>query len=170
MMIWIKRVLLACLLFAVGLGLFFCYVLYKWTNSGPDLLDRYDTPLTYQEALNKAAIHFPLPPSCSEIHYGIYGDWQIYTELVRFKAPVEDCVKHVDTVIAWRNAQHQKTSSYPRKEVTHVEAPGAGWLEPAPWFDPQSITRGLYAGDDSSWSPQIWVDLDRGIFYFKSKG
>ena len=62
---------------------------------------------------------------------------------------------------------YKRTSSYPRVQVTHVDPVGAGWLDRASWFDPDKITRGIYAGDSSSHKPEIWIDLDRGIFYFR---
>jgi len=142
-----------------------CLVLYRCSQ--PDYLKRYDKPLTYAQALKESDIDFPLPASSSNIYYGMYADWQAYTSIVRFKAPVEDCISHIDKVIAWNDSTYRRKSSFPRTKVTQVDRQGAGWLDPATWFTPETITNGLYVGDSASHMPQIWIDLDKGIFYFK---
>ena len=38
-------------------------------------------------------------------------------------------------------------------------------MGPTPWFDVDKITNGLYTGKDDMLKPQIWIDLDRGVFY-----
>jgi hypothetical protein len=141
-----------------------CPVFYKCSQ--PDYVKRYDKPLTYSQAIKEPDIDFPLPASSSDIYYGMYADWQAYTSIVRFKAPVEDCINHIDKVIAWNDRTYKRKSSFPRTKVTHVDRQGAGWLEPATWFCPETITNGLYLGDSASHIPQIWIDLDKGIFYF----
>lgn len=142
------------------------------TACGPDYVKRYDKPLTYAQAIKEKDMDFPLPASSRNIYYGMYADWQAYTRLVRFEAPVEDCLKHIDTVIAWNDKIYGRTSSYPRVPVTHVDSVGAAWLDKTEWFDPEKLKRGIYVGESSghtpeSHTPEIWVDLDRGVFYFK---
>ena len=137
------------------------------TGCGPDELTRCDKPITYAQAIAKHDINFPFPASRHDIYYGIYGDWQAFTLLVRFEAPVQDCLKHIDTMIAWDDKMGNRTSSYPRVAVTHVDRVDAGNLKPAPWFAPDTITNGIYAGTNWSHTPQIWVDLEKGVFYFK---
>lgn len=144
-----------------------CPIFSGLTACGPDYVKRFDKPLTYEQAIKEKDIDFPLPPSSRKILYGMYADWQAYTLLVRFEAPVEDCLKHIDTVVAWDNKIYKRTSSYPRVQVTHIDPVDTVWLHPASWFDPNKITRGVYAGENSSHKPEIWIDLDRGIFYFR---
>jgi hypothetical protein len=133
-----------------------------WVLKGPDVLVRYDKPLTYEEAVSKKDLRFPIPKSARNICYAVYLDWQAFDERMKFEAPVEDCIKHIDTIIS----QHGGNPSYSKVEVTHVDLVGAGFLESAAWFDPESIKRGLFVGEDRSHKPRIWIDLDRGIFYF----
>ncbi|MEO8614590.1 MAG: hypothetical protein ABI600_05565 [Luteolibacter sp.] len=160
-----KLLIRLSLCFVVILGIAFCLLLYRCSQ--PDYVVRFDKPLTYEEAVKNPDVDFPLPATSSEIYYGMYADWQTYTRIVRFKAPVEDCISHIDSVIKWDERMYHRTSSYLRKKVSRVDHQGAGCLEPAKWFTPETITDGLYEGKDSSHTPQIWVDLDRGIFYFK---
>ena len=152
------------LLFVTFVGIAFCLLLYKCRQ--PDYIRRYDKAMTYSDTVKKGDVDFPLPASSSDIYYGMYGDWQAYTKIVRFKAPVEDCIRHIDSVIAWNDKLYNRTSSYRRKNVSRVERQPAGWLEPANWFCPDTITNGLYVGEASSHKPQIWIDLDKGIFYY----
>lgn len=127
---------------------------------------RFDKPLTYAEASTNKDIDFPFPASSHDIYYGFYADWQAYTRIARFEAPVQDCIHQIDTVVAWDNRIYHRTSSYPHITITNVAPQGAGWLKSASWFTPETITNGIYAGLDSSHTPQIWVDTNRGIFYF----
>jgi len=128
---------------------------------------RYDKPLTYAQATNEKDIIFPFPESAHNIYYGIYGEWQAYAKIVRFDAPVQDCLKHIDTVLAWDDKNYNRTSSYPRVTVTNVEPVDAGFPTPISWFKPDKITHGIHVGESGSHVPQIWVDSDRGTFYFR---
>jgi hypothetical protein len=133
----------------------------------PDNVERYDKPLTYSQAIKNKDIDFPLPASSHDIYFGEYHDWQAYTYIVRFTAPTQDCIKLIDAVIAWDDKLYNRTSSYPRITVTNVEVVSAAYLDPAPWFNPNTITNGIYTGMNSSHTPEIWIDLDKGIFFFK---
>ena len=35
-----------------------------------------------------------------------------------------------------------------------------------PWFDPQSIKTGFVGGERGSHQPSIWIDAEKGIFYY----
>lgn len=160
-----KLIIRISLCFVITLGILFCLLMYKCSR--PDYVVRFDKPLTFAEAVKNPDIDFPFPASSSEIYYGMYADWQAYTRIVRFKAPVADCVSHIDAVIAWDEHMSHSKFSYPRIKVSRIDHQGAGCLEPAEWFTPETIKDGLYEGKDSSHTPQVWVDLDKGIFYFK---
>lgn len=131
----------------------------------PDVT-RYDHPLSYDQALKAKDIDFPLPSSCSNVCYAMYADWQAYTRMVRFEAPVTDCVAHIDVALKWDDRMYHRTNSYTRTRVQRVPAVSAGWLKSAKWFDPDKITDGIYVGPSGSHVPEIWVDLTKGVFYF----
>lgn len=38
---------------------------------------------------------------------------------------------------------------------------------PAPWFAPGDIRKGLVAGATRSHTPGIWIDTERGVFYYQ---
>ena len=136
---------------------------------GPDYVKRYDKPLPYAQARREKASDFPLPPSSHDIYHGEYVDWVAYTRIVRFEAPVADCLKHLDVVMAWDDKRYSRTSTYSLVEVTRVDKSSADalYLEPAPWFAPDTIKHGLYTGKTASHEPEIWIDLDNGVFYFR---
>jgi hypothetical protein len=128
---------------------------------------RYDKPLTYAQAAKKKDITFPLPESAHNIYFGGFWGGQAYTMVVRFDAPTNDCIKHIGTALAWDDRIYNRTSSYPRVAVTNVAPVDAGFLTPTRWFNPDKITHGIYAGVWGSHTPQIWVDWDKGVFYFR---
>ena len=150
---------LSCLATIVAV---FCF-----TACGPDYKKRYDTPLSYAQAIKEKDIDIPLPQSRRNINYAMYGDWQAYQRFVRFEAPVEDCIHHIDIVLAWDDKLYKRTSSYPRMTVSGAEPhDGDRTMGRIPWFDVDKIRHGIYTGKASSHTPEIWVDTDRGIFYF----
>lgn len=137
------------------------------TSCGPDYIKHYDTPLTFTQAMKEKDIGIPLPKSAHNINYAMYADGQTYERFVRFEAPVEDCIKHIDVVLAWHDKMFKRTSSYDPRHISSV-APHGGdkTMGPTPWFDVDKTVNGLYIGEDEMLKPQIWIDLDRGIFYF----
>lgn len=136
-------------------------------SRGPEYKKRYDTPLTYAQAIREKDIHIPLPASSHNINYAMYADWQAYQQFVRFEAPVEDCIRYIDLVLEWDDKIHKRKSSYPRLTVTGASPlDGDSMMGSIPWFDVNKIRHGIYTGKASSHTPEIWVDTDRGIFYF----
>lgn len=127
---------------------------------------RYDHPLTHDQASKAKDIDFPLPASCSNVYYALYGEWVAYERLVRFEAPITDCVAHIDAVLKWDDRIYHRTNSYTRIHVQAIAPKPTIWLKSVPWFDPDKITDGIYVGSVGSHVPEIWVDLTRGVFYF----
>jgi hypothetical protein len=144
-----------------------CGVLLCLTACGLDYKKRFDKPLTYEQAMKEKDIDFPLPKTAHNINSAMYVDWQVFQHFVRFEAPKEDCMANIDAVLAWHDKEHKTTTSYPRVPVTHVNPIGGDeTMGPTPWFDVDKITNGIFAGKNDSRTPEIWVDLDRGVFYY----
>jgi hypothetical protein len=95
------------------------------------------------------------------VRFYYHSEWIEYEFAVRFEAPPEDCIKQIPIVLAWDDKTYNRTSSYPVINVTNV-----GRQTDVTWFDADKITNGIYAGKDGSHTPQIWIDRDRGVFYF----
>lgn len=121
---------------------------------------RFDKPMSYAEATN-AGFDFPLPASSHNVRFYYHSEWIEYEFAVRFEAPVEDCKKQIPIVLAWDDKAYNRTSSYPIISVTNV-----GHQSSVNWFDTDKITNGIYAGENGSHKPSIWIDQNRGIFYF----
>jgi hypothetical protein len=62
------------------------------SSCGPDYRERHDEPMTLNEALS-AKIDFPFPHGARNIQFAAYSDWQMYQKLIRFEAPVQECVQ-----------------------------------------------------------------------------
>ena len=136
-------------------------------SCGPDLLVRIDKPLTLEEAQRRAFTDFPFPSSAHDIYFAIYGDWQAYECLIRFDAPPADCEATVSRALAWHQATMHSIKTYTPSSFAGPIAT-SDLLHPVTWFDGASITRGIYAGEESSHTLNIWIDLDTGRFYFRS--
>jgi len=124
-----------------------------------------DTPMTYEEAYSKK-LGFPLPKGCFNVTYAEVADWQLHDIYARFEAPVDVCLRHIDTVLAWHDSMYKNNTSYPKAEITNSMRGGGDLTIPAPWFDLDKLKHGIEAGTNASHQPMIWVDTDRGVFYF----
>jgi hypothetical protein len=160
MKLWIK-ITIAIFCTLIIAAIIFAVLVNYWFTHGETTI-RYDKPMSYMDATN-AGFDFPLPTSSHNVRFYYFADWQAYEFAVRFEAPVEDCVKQIPIVLAWDDKTYNRTSSYPVINVTNVERQGEGHVT---WFDTDKITNGIYTGVDGSHTPQIWIDRDKGVFYF----
>ena len=121
------------------LGWFFCYY-----------LPYQNTPL-------------PLPASAHHVRWS--SGWShVY---FRFEAPVNACIDAAE--------QHLKKSRYPERthgpeiiDRTHglgLPHDGAELQRGHPWMDMQNINKGLHYR--ANYIEDIWIDTERGIFYFR---
>lgn len=163
----IKRLLygtgILCGLALVAIGAF---VFMSLMLLGPSRIVS-DKPQTY----NQARKHCPiaLPPTASEIQYALYGDWQIADQHVKFRAPVKDCIDNARLVLAENKKHHpQRHSDFDQdlELVTKPVSPTSIFFRRLPWFDTVTITKGGSLGGDGDMQPHIWLDTERGIFYY----
>ena len=137
-----------------------------------DYQQRFDVPLTYQQAVSEAKIDFPLPASSRQINYATYADWQVSGGYVRFEAPAADCLSHLETVAAWFNNMDKARNTWERTEIrpssTKETSPRSTLIGPLPWFDVDRIQNGIHLRPSpaNEWGPEMWVDLDAGVFYY----
>ncbi len=133
------------------------------------LIPRYSSsggPVSVERARRRCPI--PLPASARNVQYKTFRFWVAYEEYVRFEAPVEDCVAHVPVVIRQWNADSpsdlRQTSETPQPLEQAPRHPGM--LLDVPWFDVENIKKGLSAGAGGPLVPTVWVDSQRGVFYY----
>ena len=142
-------------------------VLAALCSCGPDVLERIDKPITLAEARRKKET-FPFPESAQNIYWGVYQNIQEYEYIVRFEAPSSDCLATVPNITAWYEQKHHPHISFTSVPLgPNTSLPKSDGLYPVPWFDLRHIQRGVQFTGDSQEKPNIWIDLERGIFYFR---
>jgi len=165
--------------FAVTLATFITAMFFYMM--GPKVTDHYSTPLTIDQARQQDC-PIPLPDSAQHVQWVFAaGGLQALEILVRFEAPVDVCRAHVQTVFdAWskhwqeRGAQGQPMNVGappllpPLTTLRAIPAPEDNdMVGHATWFDVEQIKNGSTAGNNGESTPQVWIDEDRGIFYYK---
>jgi hypothetical protein len=129
-------------------------------------------PETVQEA--RKHIDFEFPDSAKNIQYAYFSAFHAFDEVLRFEAPPADCRAIAERIIAKYNldnpgsavgALHKldPTLQDPSEHGRPVVSPELS----APWFDPNTIRSGLVGGVNEGDGPKIWIDTERGIFYFQ---
>ena len=113
---------------------------------------------------------FPLPPNAKNISYGLWSCGIGHEEYVRFEAPPETCLAHVAVVLEAYSPK-EKVASQPSlpatSKITAIPGPWTSQEIDISWFDVQNIRNGVTAGSFGSQLPMVWVDTDRGVFYFR---
>ncbi len=142
-------------------------LLFAWTMCVPHTR-QIDAPVSLAQA---EGCPIPLPPTARNIRYRLRRQWIELDETVRFEAPVDVCIAHADTVI--KACQARFGSEYPVEQKTLAKMhPPEGAMNsyrsssPA-WFDVWNIVNGLEAGGGGTLRPKIWIDTDRGVFYYQ---
>ena len=77
---------------------------------------------------------------------------------------------HAKHVLELYNSEEQKPERKveglrPIKEIEGLENDPSPLS--VPWFDPRSIKKGLVGGEGGSHQPLIWIDTEKGIFYYQ---
>ena len=148
-------------------GIYFAAMLL--CSCGPDHLVRADKPLSLADAQRRKETDFPFPASATNIHYAVYQDWQAFEYLVRFDAPLADCLATISRALTWHErGQHGATVYQTVPLATITPLPASSWLHPVTWWDGAVVDQGFFAGEESSHKPTIWVDSTRGIFYYRA--
>jgi hypothetical protein len=128
-------------------------------------IDQSKGPTSRDEALSHCSI--PLPPSAHNVQYASYAaglqEGHFY---VRFEAPVADCYSNAKAVFAERAKQSPHYVIPAFQPVSHPEREKSSDLR-IDWFDNDQIAKGVVAGTGWSWEPRIWIDENRGIFYYE---
>jgi hypothetical protein len=93
---------------------------------------------------------------------------------VRFDAPVADCIATAKAILGNYNAANpgDKIPGLTEFDNTHsseLADPNdiaSGELV-TPWFHPEQIKKGQIGGELGSFTPQVWIDTDKGVFYYR---
>ena len=132
------------------------------------------TPSPISLELAKKGCPISLPESALNIQYGVWSLWQASMSFVRFEAPVADCLKYAERVLdehvlAYNltGASIVKNTDFPKQHNPGTPADNFD----VSWFDVEAISSGvqfeLKFDQRSYGSPIIYVDQNRGVFYYK---
>lgn len=126
------------------------------------------TPLTVHQA--RECLRYPFPDTAAKIQYASYREGVAVNDVLRFEAPVADCLAAAQEIIdrhvrerpdLVNCATHGSTATLP----TTSGPPGLPLS--APWFTPHQIQNGQAFGWHGSHCPTIYVDTDRGVLYYE---
>lgn len=117
-------------------------------------------PISLAEARGLWAFDFP--DSAHDIQFYAFSEWIAHETLVRFEAPVEDCIATARRVLKAHHEGDELAEIEPGTDA-HVYANGR---HKAPWFDPESIRSGRKPAGPGYHRPMVWVDTERGVFYY----
>ncbi len=125
------------------------------------------TPVSREDA---KGCPIPLPPSAQNVQYQVFRQWIVYRELVRFDAPVQDCVNYIDQV--YKHARSRfgapafEYSSIPQEMRVPDEYLQFLRKRVPQWFDVWNIRKGLQTTAGGGYCPRVWIDTERGTFFY----
>ncbi|MDY7011409.1 MAG: hypothetical protein SVV80_11765 [Planctomycetota bacterium] len=112
----------------------------------------------------------PLPGSARNIQFYKWRQWNLFVEYVRFEASPQECLGHMQKVLEhWRSvfSAPDYPDHEPPKDIEETPTEALGEQFDVTWFDVQNIRKGKIAGGGGSGVPMIWVDTERGVFYYR---
>lgn len=111
-----------------------------------------------------------LPPSAHNLYVSEQGAWLAHHCEVRFDATVEDCIATADRVKVRFADEFDRELQEPfRIDRERGVVPPSDLVVSRRkwWLTTNSIRNGLYYPGGGSSEPEVWVDTDRGVFYFR---
>lgn len=153
------------LLFVLVLGLcLFVFSFNPFRNMEAGVVQS-KSPLSKTEAEVQCPI--ALPEGATNIQYTVWSLWQASQIFVRFEAPAGVCLQHAEVVLL-------KYSGSPGRTVTRTNRIGP---IPMPlvisstplnlsWLDLPKFVAGVEFSLSTTPAPTVWVDTNRGCFYF----
>ena len=116
-------------------------------------------PVSASKAQSFAAIR--IPAEATNIRIAGFRQWIQYQQFVRFEAPNAVCLRTATEIVPG-----EKLVAVSSDELAHVSGPvRKGVFHDFSWFDLRKATNVVEAGGGPS-KPRVWVDQDRGIFYY----
>ena len=146
---WIVRVLV---LAAVVYGVWQLVGLHVNEPAGPA------TPAQAQEYTG-----VPVPAEAKNIRIAGYRQWIEFANYVRFEAPVDVCLKYAGAVAPGTALQPVDEYQLERDARPIRE----NVLKNFGWYDLAKAKNVVGAGGTPGQMAQVWVDQDRGVFYFR---
>jgi len=122
-----------------------------------------DPPRPATPAQAHAYTRVALPPGARNIGVAGYRQWIEFAQYVRFEAPADACLKYAAAVAPGAALQpvdefQLELDARPIRE---------GVLKDFEWFDLAKAKNVVRAGGTPGQMARVWVDQDRGVFYFR---
>jgi hypothetical protein len=168
----VRRRLPRFVYWAIGIlvGGYLALTLFGWLFApyGPPSIIESHGKLNLADA--KKQFDLPYPDSAHDIQFASYAQWIAIEDFVRFEAPLDDCIDFAQKTIARHNAANPDRPAaelHPITDVSNCAELASSKELTTDWFDLCSIRNGLAGGSLDSHIPQLWIDTDRGVVYFK---
>lgn len=117
-------------------------------------------PVSISQA--EAFIEVAIPPTARNIRIAGFSQWMQYERHVRFEAPVADC-----EIVASRVLDGSAMIPVSTEELSHVVVSARPFVfRDLSWFDLRSAKNVVTGGGGPS-KPCVWIDRDRGVFYYQ---
>lgn len=117
-------------------------------------------PVSISEA--EAFGHFSIPPTATQIRIAGYRQWLQYERYIRFEAPVADCENTASSILAG-----EALTPVGAEELSFVVTTvRPSVFRDFSWFDLQNA-KNVVTGGGGPGKPYVWIDRDRGVFYYK---
>jgi hypothetical protein len=126
-------------------------------------------PMSVGQARAKLAASLPefpaLPDEARNVRYAGWGAGVGYEDCLRFEAPPEVCKAYAERFT--RDWVDEDEWPCTLKELRDRPQPVRLSELRIGWFDIHQITRGFATVDSYPMRREVWVDMDRGVFYWK---
>jgi len=147
----------AGILVALGiLGFVVCDLMFSETI-------RQDAPLTVERA-RQIGCPIPLPEDATRVRFAVYHHWGKSETYLRFNADTAICKEWVATILDANKGSPEQV------RLQNITTPPVikswGELGPLTWFNISRIMVGSFSTGGPR-GPEIWIDNDRGIFYYR---
>ena len=121
----------------------------------------YESPVFATVAEARKHLSIPLPDEAKNIQFAGYREWIAAEDLMRFMAPVEVCLKHAAVISPGK----QLTPLSAQELAISTRQTFGRNFKDSSWFDLSKATNVVHVGGGSH-KAEIWIDQDRGVFYY----
>jgi len=120
-------------------------------------------PAAFATALEASqACRIPLPPEATNIRVAGWSAGVAHEEYLRFEAPVAVCLKHAAILVPGAMLAPVPTDRF----AADQRPPQSGIFRDLSWFD-LAVAQNVVGAGGGSQCPQVWVDQNRGVLYFR---
>jgi len=126
---------------------------------------RQDIPMTVERA-RQVGCPIPLPEEATRVRFAAYHHWGRNETYLRFNADAAVCKEWVKTVLNANESNGTPDQALWQNITSPPEIKSWGELGPLSWFNISRIMVGSFSTGGPH-GPEIWIDADRGIFYYR---